>query len=120
MLQCGMGNATKGPPANPERYIVENLYWNSGRWKPRERCTERDLEDSKHMTNSDMKAMIDSLQAWSSCDLSQIPLQKQGTPKLYTEIHARAGRICIEKLEQSALGMAKAYERVSEMSIQRS
>ena len=22
-----------GLPANPERYIVENLYWNNGRWK---------------------------------------------------------------------------------------
>ena len=36
-----------GLPANPERYIVENLYWNNGKWKKLEgTLTQRDSEDS--------------------------------------------------------------------------
>ena len=68
-----------GLPANPERYIVENLYWNNGRWKIwKERCTERNLLDSKKMINSDMKAMIDlHYRLGLTCDLSQIPLAKK-------------------------------------------
>ena len=105
----------KGLPANYERYIVENLYWNNGRWKLwRERCTERDLEDSKHMINSDMQAMIDlHYRLGLTCDLSQIPLAKskrtcrncghRDTCPGGEDLH-RA------KLEQSALEMAKAHK----------
>ena len=105
-----------GLPANPERYIVENLYWNNGRWKIwKERCTERDLLDSKKMINSDMKAMIElHYRLGLTCDLSQIPLAKS----------KRSCRNCGHRdtcpggedlkrarLEQSALEMAKASKK---------
>ncbi len=105
-----------GLPANPERYIVENLYWNNGQWKMwRERCTHRHLEDAIHMIKSDMNAMIDlHYRLGLSCDLSQIPLAKS----------KRTCRNCGHKdtcpggqdlvrarLEQSALEMAKASKK---------
>ena len=105
-----------GLPANPERYIVENLYWNNGQWKMwSERCTHRHLEDAIHMIKSDMNAMIDlHYRLGLSCDLSQIPLAKS----------KRTCRNCGHKdtcpggqdlvrarLEQSALEMAKASKK---------
>jgi len=105
-----------GLPANPERYIVENLFWNNGRWKMwKERCTHRHMEDAIQMIKSDMNAMIDlHYRLGLSCDLSQIPLAKS----------KRTCRNCGHKdtcpggqdlvrasLEQSALEMVKASKK---------
>lgn len=105
-----------GLPANPGRYIVENLYWNNGRWKLwRERCNERDLEDSKQMINSDMKAMIDlHYRLGLTCDLSQIPLaESKRTCRNCGHRDTCPGGEDLHraKLEQSALEMAKASKK---------
>ena len=105
-----------GLPANPERYIVENLYWNNGRWKIwKERCTERDLLDSKKMINSDMKAMIDlHYRLGLTCDLSQIPLAKsKRTCRNCGHRDTCPGGEDLKRarLEQSALEMAKASKQ---------
>ena len=105
-----------GLPANPERYIVENLYWNNGRWKIwKERCTERNLLDSKKMINSDMKAMIDlHYRLGLTCDLSQIPLAKsKRTCRNCGHRDTCPGGEDLKRarLEQSALEMAKASKQ---------
>ena len=105
-----------GLPANPERYIVENLYWNNGRWKIwKERCTERDLLDSKKMINSDMKAMIElHYRLGLTCDLSQIPLAKsKRTCRNCGHRDTCPGGEDLKRarLEQSALEMAKASKK---------
>ena len=105
-----------GLPANPERYIVENLYWNNGRWKLwKERCTERNLLDSKKMINSDMKAMIDlHYRLGLTCDLSQIPLAKsKRTCRNCGHRDTCPGGEDLKRarLEQSALEMAKASKK---------
>ena len=105
-----------GLPANPERYIVENLYWNNGRWKIwKERCTERNLLDSKKMINSDMKAMIDlHYRLGLTCDLSQIPLAKsKRTCRNCGHRDTCPGGEDLKRarLEQSALEMAKASQK---------
>ena len=105
-----------GLPANPERYIVENLYWNNGRWKLwKERCTERNLLDSKEMINSDMKAMIDlHYRLGLTCDLSQIPLAKsKRTCRNCGHRDTCPGGEDLKRarLEQSALEMAKASQK---------
>jgi len=65
-------------PATAERYIVENLYWNRGRWNLRsERCNKRLVSDSKSMILNDLSAMSDLYNRLGpACDLSQIPLAK--------------------------------------------
>ena len=105
-----------GLPANPERYIVENLYWNNGRWKVwKERCTGRNLLDSKKMINSDMKAMIDlHYRLGLTCDLSQIPLAKsKRTCRNCGHRDTCPGGEDLKRarLEQSALEMAKASQK---------
>ena len=105
-----------GLPANPERYIVENLYWNNGRWKNwKERCTQRDSEDSIKMIEADMSAMIDlHYRLGLSCDLSQIPLAKnKRTCRNCGHRDTCPGGEDLKRarLEQSALEMAKASKK---------
>ena len=103
----------KGVPANTERYIVENVYWNRGKWKIwSERADMRLLEDASKMIKSDMKAMIDLHDRLGpSCDLSQIPLanNKQTCRNCGHRDTCPGGEDLFRaKLEQSALEMAKA------------
>ena len=108
-----------GLPTNPERYVVENLYWNNGRWKIwRERCSKRNLDDSIKMIKSDMKAMVDlHYRLGLTCDLSQIPLAK--SKRICRNCGHRdtcpGGEDLVRaKLEQSALEMAKASHKKSQ------
>ena len=102
-----------GLPANPERYMVENLYWNGGKWKIwKEKCTHRHVEDAIQMIYSDMKAMRElHYKLGLSCDLSQIPLAKN---KLtcrscgHRDTCPGGENLYLAKLEQSALEMSKA------------
>tara|TARA_B100000945_G_scaffold22208_1_gene15792 strand:+ start:31 stop:1014 length:984 start_codon:yes stop_codon:yes gene_type:complete len=105
-----------GLPANSERYVIENLYWNNGRWKMwKDRCTQNDLEDSILMIKSDMDAMIDlHYRLGLSCDLSQIPLAKsKRTCRNCGHRDTCPGGDDLQRarLEQSALEMAKASKK---------
>ena len=105
-----------GLPTNPERYFVENLFWNNGRWRMwKQRCTERDLDDSIQMIKSDMKAMKDlHYRLGLSCDLSQIPLAKsKRTCRNCGHRDTCPGGDDLHRatLEQSALEMAKASKK---------
>tara|TARA_B100001758_G_C18303968_1_gene554016 strand:+ start:71 stop:1054 length:984 start_codon:yes stop_codon:yes gene_type:complete len=102
-----------GLPANLERYVVENLYWNKGVWNYwKERCTQRDYEDSIKMIYSDMNAMIDlHYRLGLSCDLSQIPLAKSKSTCRncgHRDTCPGGEDLHRAKLEQSALEMAKS------------
>ena len=102
-----------GLPANPERYIVENLYWTNGKWKNwKERCTQRDFDDSIKMIEADMNAMIDlHYRLGLTCDLSQIPLaENKRTCRNCGHRDTCPGGEDLKRarLEQSALEMAKS------------
>ena len=63
--------------------------------------TERDLEDSKHMINSDMKAMIElHYRLGLTCDLSQIPL-------------AKSKRTCRSRAQAEAMAHTAPAQRTS-------
>lgn len=103
----------RGLPEYAERYIVENLFWNRGRWNRwSERCSQRNLSDAIQMIRKDMDAMIDlHNRLGPSCDLSQIPLanNKRTCRTCGHRDTCPGGEDLVRaKLEQSALEMAKA------------
>ncbi|GIQ96191.1 MAG: hypothetical protein CM15mP1_0870 [Methanobacteriota archaeon] len=63
-----------------------------------EKMYKRDLEDSKHMINSDMKAMIElHYRLGLTCDLSQIPLAKVNERAEIADIETHAPAVKIYK-----------------------
>ena len=102
-----------GLPVNTERYIVENLSWNRGRWNRwNERANQRLVNDAIKMIHNDMNAMIDLHDRLGpSCDLSQIPLanSKRTCQNCGHRDTCPGGEDLVRaRLEQSALEMAKA------------
>ena len=105
-----------GLPSNPERFIVENLYWNGGRWNIwRERSNQKYLDDSLSLIKSDLRAMVDlHYRLGLTCDLSQIPLAKsKRTCRNCGHRDTCPGGEDLKRarLEQSALEMAKASQK---------
>jgi len=105
-----------GLPSNPERYIVENLYWNGGRWNLwRERSNQRYLDDSLSLIKSDLRAMVDlHYRLGLTCDLSQIPLAKSKRTCRncgHRDTCPGGEDLTRARLEQSGLEMATASQK---------
>ena len=106
----------QGLPSNPDRYIVENLYWNKGRWNMwRVRANQKNLNDSMEMIKSDLKAMVDLHHRLGLvCDLSQIPLANSKSTCRncgHRDTCPGGDDLHRARLEQSALEMAKASQK---------
>jgi len=106
---------SNGLPANPERYIVENLSWSKGKWNRwTERANQTLVNDAMKLIYNDMNAMIDLHERLGpACDLSQIPLANSKRTCMscgHRDTCPGGEDLVRARLEQSVLEMAKSSQ----------